>query len=174
MTIQPLPHLPPRRRPLTPMAHKPHLYPLAASTAHASLRRCAGGESTWHMVPIPSLTKPLCSGSLAAHLPRTLSTPPAMAPALEAPHCGPVTVFNVYISPHFPSHEPSDLVAKVLQWQVSYLIPTYPASFGDSCSPIVIVEWTLRVAVYSLMYVYTHWQVLYHSGVPLRPFLHLS
>ena len=53
------------------------------------------------------------------------------------------TVLNVYSSRRFfPSHEPSDLVAKELQRQVSYLIP---ASFDDS--PIVI----------SL--------VLYHSGV---------
>jgi hypothetical protein len=85
MMTQPLLYPPPRRRPLMPMAHKPHLYPLATGTVHASLQHCAGGESTRHIAPIPSLTRSLCSGSLAAHLPRTLSMPPAMAPALEAP-----------------------------------------------------------------------------------------
>jgi hypothetical protein len=112
VTIQSLPHPPPRRlnRPLAPMAHKPHLYPLAGGTAHTSLRRrCAGGEPARHMAPIPSLTRFLCSGSLTARVLRTCQR-----------------------------------------------------------RPIVIVEWTLRVAIYSLMYVYTHWQ---DSGVPLRPFL---
>ena len=58
---------------LAPMAHE-HPYPLAAGTAHASLRRrCASGESIYHMAPIPSLTRSLCSGSLAAREPLPLS-----------------------------------------------------------------------------------------------------
>src|ERR1700678_1261023 len=100
MTIQPLPHPPPRRQHLTPMAHEPHLYPLAAGTTHASLRRCAGGESTRHMAPIPSLTRSLCSGSLAAHLLCTLSMPPAMAPALEAPIAALRPRSTSHLTPH--------------------------------------------------------------------------
>ena len=110
--IKPLPH-----RPLVPMAHE-HPYPLAAGTAHASLRRrCASGESIYHMAPIPSLTRSLCSGSLAAREPLPLSRAKWFSGKGVA--------------------------------LTSELIPPYPACF-------VIVEWTLHVAVYSLMYVYAH------------------
>jgi len=126
--------------------------------------------------PTPSLTRPLCNGSLAARVPCTLSTPPPMAPALKVPWSPlpPIAALRLHSTSTLPATSP--LTSQVILWQtcctdkqVSNV--TYPAIFGDLYSPIVLVEWTLCVAVYSLMYIYMHWQVLYRSGVPLRPFL---
>ena len=84
------------------------------------------------MAPIPSLTRPLCSVVVL------LAT------------CLTRLRLRVPLFPPLPLSWAKSSSGKGVALTSELLIPTYPACFGDSCllAPIILVEWTLRVAVY--------------------------